>query len=47
MSCPGTVLQTVTGAPPGAIAAVASGGTSYRVRVAQPVLVVPGSTCSV
>ena len=35
--CPGVVVVTVTGAPPGVIEPETSGGTSYSVRVMLPV----------
>jgi hypothetical protein len=45
--CPGTVVAAVTGAPPGTIVPVLSGGTSKRVREADPVALPCGSRTTV
>src|SRR5262249_25508165 len=40
---PGAVVPTVTGGPPGAMVAVASGGTTRRATVADPALAPAGA----
>ena len=42
--CPGTLVETVTGGPAGAIVVLVSGGTSYSVSVIEPVAAACGST---
>jgi hypothetical protein len=43
---PGTVVLTITGAPPTLIVDEVSGGTSYRARVSEPAFAPIGSTTS-
>ena len=42
--CPGVLVESATAEPPGVIGLLASGGTSYRFTVAEPVYVLCGSS---
>src|SRR5512142_2504333 len=45
--CPGVVVVTDTGLPPGVVVAVASGGTSKSCTVIEPVELASGATLTV